>query len=226
MIRAQDDGGVISLISQQIRQGDPFALRCERKIRWKTMELKPYVNVFMTDAETVDVAGQHWFNPRYDSGHDSDCGCCNTMTGEPTMSGVCSSSKRHRARARRARLRLWVVREANKNLKAFLHAAFCTRSDADVPPAYRPAVWGLVGIGCLLKTIGDYLGAVYTKEEWPVFHENMTLRNNVEPYSRSHSSDEEERDALLANYEEAHEALRDYHDPQLEWIASLEEQMR
>ena len=37
---------------------------------------------------------------------------------------------------------------------------------------------------------------------------------------------EEERDALLANYEEAHEALRDYHDPQLEWIASLEEQMR
>ena len=54
----------------------------------------------------------------------------------------------------------------------------------------------------------------------------MTLRNNVEPYSRSHSSDEEERDALLANYEEAYEALRDYHDPQLEWIASLEEQMR
>ena len=53
------------------------------------------------------------------------------------MHGVCYQSKRHRARARRARLRLWVVREANKNLKAFLHAAFCTRSETALRLAVR-----------------------------------------------------------------------------------------
>ena len=134
---------------------------------------------------------------------------------------------------------LRVVTDANESLMALLLSAYGPRSDAQVAPGDRLAVWTLGGIvPDLVKEIGDYLGAVYNEEEWPMLIETMdlcelTTRVHIPPmfnhcyaynFAEIMSFDEKHWE-MLAMYQEAREALRDYHDPpELSWLVSLDEE--